>query len=327
MKAIKKTLIVFVTVLCVGFIFSDVTTVEAAKKPKARVTNVTAKVSGKKKIKVTFKKDKKAKKYKIKKYRVKLVKYTYTGTARGWVKKGTTYKTVNAYNGKRLKKSASVTFKNVTLDIDSAYKVQVASANSKGVVKTAYTSALQVGCFHEWLWETKSWQEKATEPTVVKVMEFKCDGCGNTGTLKWSSNHCTEYNSRRSDEYPTMVENFLDENPDVSADEFNAMGDVTGEMYEAMSQDEKAYFDNYRLDVFFRFTNYTINYLNKKYGYTTKLYTKEEYASYPMGYTWGCTQAGTTGNYIDYEVAPGEYITKTKTEATCKHCGDIRTEP
>ena len=301
MRAIKKALIVFVTVLCVGFIFSDVTTVEAAKKPKARVTKVTAKVSGKKNIKITFKKDKKAKKYGIKKYKVKLTQYNHVEKTNKWKKGKVTYKTVSAYKGKKIKNTVSVTVKNKKVSNAVAYKVQVASANKNGVTKTSYTTSKEIGCFHDWLWESKTHQEEKKAAVTEKTEEFKCDGCGMTGDIDKISNHTTTYGSRRAEEYITIENKFLQENNLSFSDLY----------------DENENFVNNTIGC--KFVNYIISYLNTKYGYTTKTYTQEEYNAL-NGSTWGCSGASSTGNYIEVEVSPAEYQTVTKQVGTCQHC-------
>lgn len=303
MRAIKKAFIVFVTALCVGTIFSDISTVEAAKKPKARVTEVTAKVSGKKNIKITFKKDKKSTKYGIKKYKIKLTQYNYVEETNKWKKGKVTYKTVSAYKGKKLKNTVSITVKNKKVSNSVAYKVQVASTDSKGSTKTNYTSSKSVGCFHDWLWMSSAYQELVKEAVVEKVKEYRCDGCDMTGNLAEISSHTKTYNGRRADEYITIEEQFLQENnlsfSDLYDENDNFVNNVIG----------------------CKFANYIATYLNNKYGYTTKLYTQEEWDAL-NGATFGCTGATTTGNYLDYEVSPAEYVTKTRMEATCQHCGN-----
>ncbi|MBQ3600296.1 MAG: hypothetical protein II992_03710 [Lachnospiraceae bacterium] len=299
MRATKSAFIILVTVLCVGFIFSDVTTVEAAKKPKARVTNVSGKVSGKKNIKITFKKDKKAKKYGIKKYKVKLTQYNYIEKTNKWKKGKVTYKTVSAYKGKKLKNTVSVTVKNKKVSNKVAYKVQVASANKNGVTKTSYTTSKEIGCFHDWLWESKTHEVEVKAAVTEKVTENKCDGCGMTGTLKVVSEHCTTYTTRRSDEYYNYLKAFCQDN-NLNYSTFDLDSYITD--------------DSNRL----KFENYVISYLNKKYGYTTRLYTASTLPA--PGVVTGCTGASSTGNYIEVEISPAEYQTVTKQVGTCQHC-------
>jgi len=301
MRVIKRVIIVFVTVLCVGFIFSDVTTVEAAKKPKARVTNVSGKVSGKKNIKITFKKDKKAKKYGIKKYKVKLTQYNYIEKTNKWKKGKVTYKIISAYKGKKLKNTVSVTVKNKKVSNSVAYKVQVASANKNGVTKTSYTTSKEIGCFHDWLWESKTHQEEKKAAITEKTEEFKCDGCGMTGTLAEISSHTTTYGSRRADEFNNYVKAFCQEN-NLNYSTFDL------DSYVAISHENRL-----------KFENYVISYMNNKYGYATKLYTS---SSLPegLGVATGCTSATTTGKYIEVEVSPAEYKTVTKQVGMCQHC-------
>ena len=302
MRKTKKCFLVLLIALFVVALGGG--SIKAEAKAKARVSSVSVKVDKKKKtIKVSFKKDKKAKKYKIKKYKAKLVKYVYNENSGKWVKSKTSYKTVNAYKGKKLKSTANVTFSNVTVPNDTtAYKVQVASTDSKGNTKTNYTSSKNVGCFHDWLWESKTYQELVKEAVVEKTEELRCHGCGMTGNLKEISNHTTTYGSVRADEYITILKLYCqDRNLD-----FNTVDIDKFTFLEAMD-----------------FENYVIVYLNQKYGYTTKLYTEATFPESP-GASTGCTGATTTGNYLDYEVSPAEYVTKTRMEATCQHCGNTR---
>ena len=301
MKTIKRVFIVFVTVLCVGFIFSDVITVEAAKKPKARVTNVSGKVSGKKNIKITFKKDKKAKKYGIKKYKVKLTQYNYIEKTNKWKKGKVTYKIVSAYKGKKLKNTVTVTVKNKKVGNKVAYKVQVASANKNGVTKTSYTTSKEVGCFHDWLWESKTHEVEVKAAVTEKVPEYKCNGCGMTADLSNMSNHTTTYGSKLGDEYITIENKFLQENNLSFSDLY----------------DENENFVSNEIGC--KFVNYCITYMNNKYGYTTKTYSQSAYNAL-NGAVWGCKTATTTGNYIEVEVSPAEYKTVTKQVGTCQRC-------
>jgi len=301
MRVIKRVIIVFVTVLCVGFIFSDVTTVEAAKKPKARVTNVSGKVSGKKNIKITFKKDKKAKKYGIKKYKVKLTQYNYIEKINKWKKGKVTYKIVSAYKGKKLKNTVSVTVKNKKVSNSVAYKVQVASANKNGVTKTSYTTSKEIGCFHDWLWESKTHEVEVKAAVTEKTEEFKCDGCGMTGDIDKISNHTSSYGSKLADEYLTIKNKFLQENDLSESELLNSEGNLVNNIIGC------------------KFVNYCITYMNNKYGYTTKTYSQSEYNAL-NGAVWGCSGASSTGNYIEVEVSPAEYKTVTKQVGTCQHC-------
>ena len=304
MRKTKKCFLVLLIALFVVALGGG--SIEAEAKAKARVSSVSVKVDKKKKtIKVSFKKDKKAKKYKIKKYKAKLVKYVYNEKTNKWVKSKTSYKTVNAYKGKKLKSSASVTFSNITVPNNTtAYKVQVASTDSKGSTKTNYTSSKSVGCFHDWLWESKTYQELVKEAVVEQVMEGRCDGCGVTGNLKEISSHTKTYNGRRADEYNNILKGYCQER-NLQYESFDLNSYV-------LSRDS-------RLD----FENYMVIYLNNKYGYTTRLYTLETLPQ-SLGVPTGCTGATTTGNYLDYEVSPAEYVTKTRMEATCQHCGNTR---
>ncbi|MBQ9984123.1 MAG: hypothetical protein IJP29_05990 [Lachnospiraceae bacterium] len=288
MKTIKKVFIVFVTVLCVGFIFSDVTTVEAAKKPKARVTKVTAKVSGKKNIKITFKKDKKAKKYGIKKYKIKLTQYNYVEKTNKWKKGKVTYKTVSAYNGKKLKNTVSVTVKNKKVSNSVAYKVQVASANNNGVTKTSYTTSKEIGCFHEWF--TTTTKKKVTEETYVYDDEMKCSACGFTGTDDEVGAHMDAYRAKLEECEPLIAEAY--------ANKYNCT--VEDFYYEYNNTyDWESQVGRFILDWMAENTEFT--------GCTKN------------GYFGGCIYSTNTGNKIKVKVEDATY--KNMEVEKCAKCG------
>ena len=278
----------------------------ASYRVEARVTSVKATKKSGDKIKVTFKYDSKAKKKGIKKYKVRLTKYTYSKNSKKWVAGKKYYKTVSAYNSKKkLKTSLSTTFSNKPINNVTAYKVQVLSANKYGTAKTSYTTAQTVGCMHDYLWKSETHQELVSEAVTKKVEEFKCDGCGYTDTAGNVNKHLVKYVSDMSDEYETMTKAFCKEKGII----VNTTSEIDAACNELVSKDDT------RLEYY----NYIITYLNNKYGYTTRLYTKDTLPR--VGGEFACRGSNFTGNYIETIVTPAKYKDVTTLKATCRKCG------
>lgn len=287
MNAIKKTVITLVTVLYIGFAFSDVVTVEAAKKPNARVTNVSAKVSGKKNIKITFKKDKKAKSKGVTKYKIKLTQYNYVEKTKKWKKGKVTYKTVSAYKGKKLKNTISVTVSNKKVDNNTMYKVSVASVNTKGKVITSYSTSSEVGCQHDWLTKTSS--VKVSDEEYEYVKEWKCSACGFTGSDAEVGAHMDAYRAKLAECEPLIAEAY--------AEEYNCTVEDFYYDYDH-SYSWKSQVEMFILDWMAENTEFT---------------------GCNNSYNGGCIYSTNTGRTIQVKVKDAVY--KTKIVTTCTKCG------
>lgn len=285
MKKVLKTAIIGLgIVIALG---GSCTEVQAAKKAKARVTSVSTTVNSKKKtVKVSFKKDKKAKKYKIKKYRVKLTKYSYKKGK--WVKGKSYYKNTSAYTGKKLKSKASVTFSGVTPSTTTAYKVQVSSANNNGVTKTSYTTSLEVGCFHEWF--TTTTKKKVAEETYVYDDEMKCSACGFTGTNAEVDAHMDAYRAKEAESLPLIAKAY--------AEKYNCTEEDFYNEYNTTCDNES------------QVVKFVLDWMNDNTEF------KGCNRDYSIG---GCIYSTNTGNKIKVKVKDATY--KNMMVTTCSKCG------
>lgn len=303
MKKIFKGMIVVLGLLIA--LGGNCMSVEAA--PKARVKSVKAYSNKKNEVKVNFKKDSKAKKYGIKNYKIRLTKYSYSTKNKKWSKGKSYYKYVSAYSGRKLKSSTGVTFTKKPVNNDTMYRVSVASANSKKVAKTNYSSAVSVGCMHDWLWKSTSEKVKVKDAVYEKQQSMRCEGCGMEGSGKEVGNHLAAYVNDLANEQYNILNSFCQEFNLKESDILDSNGNCVSD------------------DMELKFTNYIVSYMNKKYGYTTKLYTSIEDLRDGSSVI-GCSSDYSTGKYIDVLVSPAEYKTVIVMKATCDKCNSERTE-
>lgn len=273
-----------------------------AKMPKARVTSVKATKSGKDKIKVTFKYDSKAKKKGIKKYKVRLTKYTYNESKDKWVKSGYSYVKPSAYskNGK-LKKTISLTIKNKKVDDNTVYKVQVLSANKNGTAKTSYTTAKTVGCMHCWLDQSEPYTKVVSEAVYEETNEWVCTGCMVfTGTKSEVNNH---FGLARN-----WVSSHLSEIAEAYAKEYNT---TTNEFYSYLDSTDSS--DNQACKFLRKYTNE-----HSEYKSRIELNTSEVGSP-----TLGCAgcNSSITGKKIKYLVKPEVVEKGIRYWKVCTKCG------
>ena len=300
MKTIKKLFVIAITLLCFGLVFSNTSYVEA--KSNSAITGVSASKKGKK-ITVKFKKKSGAKRYKLR---------YYTVSKKGVKSKKAITKIVKATKCKKLSgNKLSYSFnvgktQNVVIDITYSKK------NSGNKFNKTYSD--DTCSKHKWLTKTKNEKVEDTSNIIgyeqkVKSTEneWKCDGCGVTGTKSELSIHMNNYKSKFTECQQEVFE-YVAKKYNVTTDVvYNAISSVNTNI----GQDETA--DKYM--------KACLEWMNKNTEF--KCYYGDD------AYVFGCIEDTTTGKTIttyEDDLTKPIYGEKevTTTYKECKHCKNTK---